>query len=158
LYERLEPAPPLSANGLLFLLAIIISAGAFRDYSTIEDVLAARPPPGRKFRIMDWADGVLDDPVFPEMSADGPTEKTKNETAWGHQCSDWAKRADFPGGMGLHAPRREALIKVDGKGYSLRTSSWCSRLIGNRWRLFTRAGHEVRRAQELEDSCRPLLG
>ena len=33
--------------------------------SSIEDVLAARPPPGRKFRIMDWADGVLDDPVFP---------------------------------------------------------------------------------------------
>jgi hypothetical protein len=53
LYERLKPAPPLSANGLLFLLAIIISAGAFRDYSTIEDILAARPPPGRKYRIMD---------------------------------------------------------------------------------------------------------
>ncbi|TAQ83756.1 hypothetical protein B7494_g7916 [Chlorociboria aeruginascens] len=115
LYERLKPAPPFSANGLLFLLAIIISAGAFRDYSTIEDILAARPPPGRKYRIMDWADGISDDPVFPEMSADGSTEKTKNETAWGHQCSDWAKRAGFTGGMGLHATRREALIKVDGK-------------------------------------------
>ncbi|KAH6667430.1 hypothetical protein B0J14DRAFT_489712 [Halenospora varia] len=53
------------------------------------------------------------------MSADGPTEKTKNETAWGHQCSDWAKRAGFTGGMGLHAARREALIKVDDGGYSL---------------------------------------
>ncbi|KAH8598545.1 hypothetical protein B0O99DRAFT_683947 [Bisporella sp. PMI_857] len=84
LYERLKPAPPLSTNGLLFLLAIIISAGAFRDYSTIEDVLAARPLPGKKYRIMDWEDEVSDDPVFPEMSADGPTEKTKNETAWGH--------------------------------------------------------------------------
>jgi hypothetical protein len=103
----------------LFLLAIIISAGAFRDYSTIEDVLAARPLPGRKYRIMDWAGGVSDDPVFPEMSADGPTEKTKSETVWGHQCSDWAKRADFTGGMGLHAPRREALIKVDGEGSSV---------------------------------------
>jgi hypothetical protein len=40
-------------------------------------------------------DGMLDDPVFPEMSADGPTKKTKNETAWGDQCSDWAKRASF---------------------------------------------------------------
>jgi hypothetical protein len=71
----------------LFLLAIIISAGAFRDYSTIEDVLAVRPPPRRKFRIMEWADGALDDSVFPEMSADGATKKTKNETVWGDQCS-----------------------------------------------------------------------
>ncbi|XTI82192.1 hypothetical protein V2W45_1337397 [Cenococcum geophilum] len=84
LYERLKPAPPLSANGLLFLLAIIISAGAFRDYSTIKDVLAARPPPGRKYRIIDWADRMLDDLVFLEMSTDRPTEKTKNETVWGH--------------------------------------------------------------------------
>ena len=65
---------------------------------------------------------MLDDPVFPKMSIDRPTEKTKNETAWGHQCSDWAKRADFTEGMGLHTTCREALIKVDGKGYSLQTS------------------------------------
>jgi hypothetical protein len=84
----LKPAPPLSANGLLFLLVIIISAGAFRDYSTIEDVLAARPPPGRKYWIMGWANRVLNDLVFPEMSVDEPTEKTKNKTAWGHQCLD----------------------------------------------------------------------
>jgi hypothetical protein len=45
----LKPAPPLSANGLLFLLAIIILAGAFRDYSSVKEILAARPPPGRKY-------------------------------------------------------------------------------------------------------------
>jgi hypothetical protein len=109
---------------------------------------------------MDWVDGVLDDPVFPEMSADGPTEKTKNETSWGHQCSDWAKRAGFTGGMGLHAARREALIKVDGNGSPspVPTSSEYSKLIGSRQRLFTRAGHEIRRAQKPKDSCRTLLG
>jgi len=112
----------------LFLLAIIISAGAFKDYSTIEDVLAAEPPPRRKFQIMGWADDVLDDPVFPQMSADGPTKKTKNETAWGGQCSYWAKRADFQGGMGLHAARYEILIKVDGKVFSFRVNSWCNKL------------------------------
>jgi hypothetical protein len=79
----------------LFLLAVIISAGAFKDYSTIEAVLDARPPPRRRFVIMEWADAVLDDPVFPEMSADGATKKVKNESAWGGQCSDWAKRAGF---------------------------------------------------------------
>jgi hypothetical protein len=57
LYERLKPAPPLLANGLLFLLANFISAGAFKDYSTIKDVLAARPPPRRKLRIVEGANG-----------------------------------------------------------------------------------------------------
>jgi len=61
----------------------MISAGAFRDYCTVADVLAARPPLKRRFRIMEWADDVLNDPVFPEMSADGPIKKTKNENAWG---------------------------------------------------------------------------
>ena len=83
LYERLNPTPPLLVNGLLFLLAVIISAGAFKDYNTIEAVLDARPPPRRRFMIMEWADAVLDDPVFPEMSADGATKKVKNESAWG---------------------------------------------------------------------------
>lgn len=59
---------------------------------------------------MEWADDVLDVSVFPEISVNGPTKKVKNETSWGGQCSDWAKRADFLEGMGLHAARREALI------------------------------------------------
>ena len=94
----------------MFLLAIVISAGAFKNYRTIEDVFAARPRLKRKYLIMEWSDG--DAPVFPEFSADGPTGEPKNEAAWGHQCSDWAKGTSFTGGMGLHAPRREALIKV----------------------------------------------
>ncbi|KFZ14161.1 hypothetical protein V501_03379, partial [Pseudogymnoascus sp. VKM F-4519 (FW-2642)] len=74
IYERLDPAPPLLANPLLFLLSIIISSNAFKNYKTVEDVLSARAPKG-KYRIMAWAHDVLDIPVFPEMSMDGPTEK-----------------------------------------------------------------------------------
>ena len=75
--------PPLFANGVLFLLAIFISAHAFPKYHSIKDVLAERPPPKRRFLIIDWADGMENDPVFPEMSEDGPSKKTKNENAWG---------------------------------------------------------------------------
>jgi hypothetical protein len=46
------PAPPLSANSLLFLLAIIILAGVFKDYNSIKNVLAAKPPPGKKYQII----------------------------------------------------------------------------------------------------------
>lgn len=91
----------------------MISSGAFKNHKTVEDVLSARAPNGR-YQVLDWADDALDKPVFPEMSSDGPTEKIKNETSWGQQCSDWAVRADFTEGMGLHAARREALIQVDG--------------------------------------------
>jgi hypothetical protein len=115
LYERLKPTPPLYANSILFLLAIFISSRAFRDFRTLDEVLSARPPPGEKFWPMDWSDDVLDDPVFPEIRECGPTRKAKNKNAWGNQCSDWAKRAGFVSGMGLHAARREVLIKVDGK-------------------------------------------
>ena len=80
LYESLNPTPALLVNGLLFLLAVVISAGAFKDHSTIEAVLDARPPPRRRVMIMEWADAVLDDPVFPEISADGATKKVKNES------------------------------------------------------------------------------
>ncbi|KAK4178046.1 hypothetical protein QBC36DRAFT_299686 [Triangularia setosa] len=89
LYERLKPTRPLFANRLLFLLAIIISAGTFKNYKTIDDVLDARPNPRSNFRIMEWRDEVLDDLVFPEMSVNGPTKKIKNATAWGAQCSAW---------------------------------------------------------------------
>jgi len=56
----------------LFLLAIFISRGAFREFHTIWDVLAIRPPSGEKYWILEWADDILGDPVFPEMFENGP--------------------------------------------------------------------------------------
>lgn len=100
---------------MLFLLAIFISRGAFRDFKTISDVLAVRPPQREKYWVMEWADGILNDPVFPKVTQDGPTREARSKDTFGSQCSDWAKRAGFVEGMGLHAPRREELIKVDGE-------------------------------------------
>jgi hypothetical protein len=125
LSERLTPTPPLFSNGILFLLAIFISLGAFQNIKTVWDVLVVRPPLNEKFWILDWEDAVLEHPVFPEMSQSGPTEKSKNKSAWGNQCSEWAKRAGFVGGIGLHACRREALIKIDGKFYVIVKSVSC---------------------------------
>ena len=118
IYERLTPLPPLYANNLLFFLAIFISLGAFRDFKSIKDVLAARPQGKESYRILEWDDNICDKPVFPEMSSTAPKPKAKNENVWGKQCSDWARRAGFEEGMGLHAARREVLVKVDGKSPS----------------------------------------
>ncbi len=100
---------------MLWWLANFISSGAFRDYKTIEDVLFVRPPDGESFWMMEWERDMLDKPVFPQWSADGPGGQAKNDKAWGNDVSNWAKRAGFLNGMGLHAVRREILIKLVGK-------------------------------------------
>lgn len=124
IYERLDPTPPLFANTAVYLLPIFLSAGAFREFKTLDQVLAVRPKPNETYWVLDWEDSVREDPVFPEMLASGPTKKEKNPNSWGTQCSDWALRAGFPSGMGLHAPRREALIKADGKWKMGPRCSW----------------------------------
>lgn len=80
----LKPAPPFFVNGLLFLFVIIILISAFRNYSSIKDIFTTEPPPGRKYRIINWADKVLNDLVFLEMFVNKLIKKTKNETAWGY--------------------------------------------------------------------------
>ena len=49
----------------------------------INNILAMRPPLKRRFRIIEWADGIEDNLVFPKMSKDRLTKKSKNENTWG---------------------------------------------------------------------------
>ncbi|KAK8038354.1 hypothetical protein PG994_015121 [Apiospora phragmitis] len=122
LAERIEGEdgpPPLFAQPILHWLANFLSTQAFRDFRTVDQILALTPRPGESYRILEWADDKLDHPVFPEWSAEGPKDKPKSPKSWGTQASAWAVRAGFPAGMGLHASRREALIKVDDNGYSM---------------------------------------
>ncbi len=60
---------------MLFMLAIFLAAGAFKKYDTIEKVLAVKPLTDQKYWVLEWADHVLDRPVFLEMSANGLTRK-----------------------------------------------------------------------------------
>jgi hypothetical protein len=99
---------------MLWWLVNFLSVGAFQHYKTIEDVLDVAPPQGEDFWMLDWNDEVLDKPVFPQWSADGPTGKSKGDTSWGNDATSWAQRAGFPG-LTIHAVRREILIKVNGK-------------------------------------------
>jgi hypothetical protein len=42
-YEGLEPTP-LFCQPMLFILAILVAKGAFRDYKTIEELFGIDPP------------------------------------------------------------------------------------------------------------------
>ncbi|CVL08763.1 uncharacterized protein FMAN_06804 [Fusarium mangiferae] len=111
--------PPLFAQPMLHWLANLIASHAFADLDTIEQVLSLEPPKNGNFRILPWAADVREKPVFPEWSSSGPKTKPKNPQSWVSQFSDWGNRAGFTAQLGLHAVRREALIKVNDNGYSL---------------------------------------
>jgi len=120
--ERIEGPdglpPPLYAQPILHWLANIISSEALKDYHSIEDVLNLKPPENEDFWVMEWAAEMKDKPVFPRWSAEGPLDGSRDPTAWGKQASQWAVRAGFICGFGLHASRREILIKTNGRGSS----------------------------------------
>lgn len=107
--------PSLYAQPLLHWLANILSSNAFKDYHTIEDILKLEPPENEDFWTLEWAKDMEDKPVFPAWSSEGPLDESRDPTAWGGQASDWAVRAGFVNGVGLHAPRREVLIKTNGR-------------------------------------------
>ena len=109
--------PPLFAQPMLHWLANIISSQAFADLYTVEQILALQPPKSGNFRIMEWAENVQDKAVFPEWSSTGPKTKSKNPNSWVSQFSELGNRAGFTAWLGLHATRREALIKANGKLY-----------------------------------------
>lgn len=66
-------------------LVNIISSGALRDYKTIEDVLDAVPEQGESYCYLEWADKMLDMPVFPAWPKSGPKTYARNDKGWGQQ-------------------------------------------------------------------------
>ncbi|EGU76075.1 hypothetical protein FOXB_13413 [Fusarium oxysporum f. sp. conglutinans Fo5176] len=110
---------PLFAQPMLHWLANMVASRAFADLDDVEQLLALKPPGNGNFRILQWADDAKEKPVFPEWASSGPKAKTKSPRSWVTQFSDWGKRAGFTAPLGLHAVRREALIRVNDNGYTL---------------------------------------
>lgn len=107
--------PALVAQPIVHWLANIISTDALANYHTLDDILQVKPPKGSTFCTLEWADHVLDLPVFPEWCAKGRTDNTRNPTAWGTQASKLAVRACLTRGLGFHAARRNILINCNGE-------------------------------------------
>lgn len=62
-------------NPILFFLAIALASGAFKYYQTEDKIFALKPPEYDDLWVLEWADEMLDVPVFQAMSCDGPTGK-----------------------------------------------------------------------------------
>lgn len=95
------------------MLAIFLAAGAFKKYHTLEQVLAVKPPADQRYWVLEWADRVLDLdlPVFPEVSAEGSTEKIQTATSFSTQVKGLSLRAGMENPVTIHSGRRETLIQ-----------------------------------------------
>lgn len=110
-----EGYPPILAQPIVHWLANILASQALAEYQTLDEILKIRPPDGRSYCLLEWADHMLDKPVFPEWCANGKTSKARSPTAWGTQASAWAIRSGLTNGLGFHSARRKALINCNGK-------------------------------------------
>ncbi|OCK73076.1 hypothetical protein K432DRAFT_365291 [Lepidopterella palustris CBS 459.81] len=104
---------------IIFLLAIALATEAFRDYSTLEEILAVRPAPDMEYAILEWKQDMLDRPFFQTMNSTGPTGKIVSATSFNSTLDGWSIRAGFERGIKIHDVRREALIKADDNNYSV---------------------------------------
>ncbi|ELQ32919.1 hypothetical protein OOU_Y34scaffold01015g11 [Pyricularia oryzae Y34] len=111
LYEHV-PGQPLILNPIVFLLAIFLARGAFKSYSTIQQILAVKPPPDQEYWVLDWADRVMNLPVFPTMTAAGLTEKIQTAGAFTNQIRGLSIRAGMERPVTPHGIRRECLIQA----------------------------------------------
>lgn len=101
------------------MLAIALAAGAFKDYSTIEEILAVCPAPDMDYALLEWKHDMLDRPFFQTMNSAGPTGKIVSSSSFDNMLGKWSTRAGFERAIKIHDARREALIKADGMYQSL---------------------------------------
>ncbi len=92
-----------------------LADGAFKDYSTLEEILELEPPADQNIWHVEWKDSVLDTPVFRKVSLDGPTDEIQTSSSYDQQLSAVGHRAGYKVNITVHAARREALVKADGK-------------------------------------------
>ncbi|OAQ81322.1 hypothetical protein VFPFJ_09777 [Purpureocillium lilacinum] len=149
--------PPLFAQPLLHWLANVISARASSELTTVEQALSLKPPKKGNFRIIEWDRHMIDRPVFPEWTRNGPTDKTRSPDSWSDEVSKWAKRAGLTNGTGLHAPRREALIKCNGTALDLSYNQDLTvYVMPYRQRLFSWPGSSLCFSAQHARACQPL--
>ncbi|KAF5965393.1 carbonic anhydrase 2 [Fusarium coicis] len=103
LYEDNE-AGLLCFNPMLPFLARILAHGAFRDYRTIDDLLAITPPEGEMW-VIQWKDHLLDTPFFRSQ----PGKDIETAGAFSHRLRLLGLRAGYPTPPRHHDIRAEGL-------------------------------------------------
>jgi hypothetical protein len=104
MYEGLEPRT-LLINLLVPMLAICIKSGAFRDYTTVDELFSIPPPPAREIHVLEWNDP--DTPFF--VTRSGMIQKT---LSFSDELRGLNHRAGYVEPPIIHDFRAESLYKI----------------------------------------------
>jgi len=101
----------LWCSPVLYILAFALADDAFKDYSTLGEILELEPPPDQNIWYIEWKDSVLGLPISPKMSLEGRTGTIQSSSSYNHQLSDLGHGAGFEVNISVHNTRREALVQ-----------------------------------------------
>ena len=104
MHEGVETRP-LFCNPMLAIVAMCIARNAFRDYKSIDEVLALEPPEDEQMIKLYWNPSVLDLPFF-----EGSDGKMETVSAFGRYLREWGFRAGYNEPLTVHDFRVEGLI------------------------------------------------
>jgi len=91
---------------MLPILAKAITENAFRDYSTIDELLGIEPPDEEMYPLQ-LNESVLDIPFFQD-----PAGKMQKTTAFGNRLKALGLRAGYPRPPTIHDFRAEGLVLI----------------------------------------------
>jgi hypothetical protein len=104
LHEGVETRP-LFCNPMLVIVAMCMARNAFRDYKSIDEVLALEPPEDEQMIQLHWNPSVRDLPFF-----EGSDGKMETASAFGRYLREWGFRAGYNEPPTVHDFRAEGLI------------------------------------------------
>lgn len=102
---------PLICNAMLPILAILVATKAFRDYDTIEELLAIEASEGEMVHLQ-WKESVRDLPFFKSMSARSAPGRIETATAFGKRLRALGFRAGYIRPPTIHDFRAEGLYWI----------------------------------------------
>jgi hypothetical protein len=112
IYEDLGDDTPLYFNPVRDLVAIALAQGAFRDFTSLDQILALRPAEDFLYEL------VLESPHWPffaKMLKEGLTKEILTASWLMAELQELCSRAGYPNPITGHDIRAEALIKADRK-------------------------------------------
>jgi hypothetical protein len=102
---------PLVCNAMLPILAIAIADRAFRDYDTIEDLLALEPEDDEMLHLQ-WKESILNQPFFKTMSLRRGEGKIEKAGTLSKRLHDLGVRAGYMRPPTVHDFRAEGLYWI----------------------------------------------
>ncbi|KAI9758897.1 MAG: hypothetical protein M1840_003737 [Geoglossum simile] len=114
-----EDMAPLFANPVLPMLAIALTDGAFKDYTTFKEIFAIPPLANGALYHLEIHKSKQELPFFQVISHNGPTGKIQSASSFGKQLVELGHRAGYRENITVHDIRAETFVKADDNGYSI---------------------------------------